>query len=126
MAVQVRACLTQWSSMSVAELYDAHFAEAAAGRDAGELQPLLRKAAAWLHLQATALATLGFENALDNVTVANSTRQVPLRNGFPKLPPCCALRVVPEKDKQHSRPYECAPGGEATLPADYKYIGQRA
>ena len=110
--------------MSAAELYEARFAEAAAGRDAGELQPLLRKAAAQLHAQATAMVTLGFEGALDNVTVANSTRHVPFRNGFPKLPPCCALQAVPEKQQQRGRPYVCAPGGEATLPADYKYISE--
>ena len=112
--------------MSPAELYEARFAEAASGRDAGELQPMLRKAAARLHAQATALVRLGFEAALDGVTVANNTRQVPFRNGFPKLPPCCVMQAVPEKEQQRGKPYVCAPGGEAQLPADYKYIGQRA
>ena len=112
--------------MSADELYDARFAEAATGRDAGELQPMLRKAAARLHAQATALAKQGFEGALDGVTVANNTRQVPFRNGFPKLKPCCAMLAVPDKEQQRGKPYICAPGGEALLPADYKYIGERA
>jgi hypothetical protein len=36
------------------------------------------------------------------------------------------MQAVPEKEQQRGKPYVCAPGGEAQLPADYKYIGQRA
>jgi hypothetical protein len=36
-----------------------------------------------------------------------------------------ASGASPACTKQHGRPYECAPGGEATLPADYKYISER-
>ena len=114
---KLRECLAEWSAMSAGELYEARFAQAAAGRDKSELQPLMRQAAARLHAQATAMVTLGFEGALHAVTVANSTRRVPFRSGFPKQPPCCALQAVPEREQLPGKPFICAPGGGAvTVP----------
>lgn len=111
--------------MSAAELYETRFA-AAAGGGAGNktrgVEAELRLAAERLQTQAAALAALGFEGALEAVTAANTTGTVPLRNGFPKPPPCCAMEAVPpDEQAQRGRPYRCAPGGDALLPADYKY-----
>jgi hypothetical protein len=108
--------------MSAAELYETRFAAAAGGGGKNDVEVALRLAAERLQTQAAALVTLGFEGALEAVNAVNTTGQVPLRNGFPKPPPCCAMEAVPpEEQAQRGRPYRCAPGGDATLPADYKY-----
>ena len=107
--------------MSADGLYDARFAAGDSGR--GDVSAELRRAAERLRAQAVALLQLGFEGALDAITVANATGTVPFRTGFPKPPPCCALEAVPDDhaEARRGRPFRCAPGGDATLPADYKY-----
>ena len=116
----MRECLEAWSSESADQLYESRFAAAATGRDAFDMESVLRKAAARLHAQATAMLNLGFEGALEAVVVTNVTRQVPFKNGFPKLKPCCALEVAPDDEHRKGGPFRCAPGGDAVLPADYK------
>ena len=109
--------------MNATQLYEARFAAAAGGGPSGrdEVAKALLAAATRLQAQASSLLSLGFEGALDAVVSVNATGKVPFRNGYAKLPPCCALQVVPEAEARRGCPYSCAPGGEATLPADYKY-----
>jgi hypothetical protein len=86
------ACVRSLAAMTPQQLSVRYFreAEARAGH-ALEAVKVMRKAAARLRQQALLLARYGLEGTLARTQHNNSTGMVPAWDGYPLLPPVCAL-----------------------------------